>query len=124
LREGIEILEKRSKTKIIQLKVSGGGSQSDEVMQITADIFGMPVERPHTFETSGLGAAIACAVGTNTYASFEQAVEFMTHSGDIFAPNAKHHAMYEQLYNNVYRKMYKGLKPSYKMIRKITNYPN
>jgi sugar (pentulose or hexulose) kinase len=124
LREGKEVLEKRAKTKITQLKVSGGGSQSDEVMQITADIFGMQVERPHTFETSGLGAAIACAVGIGTYSSFEEAVDQMTHNGDSFEPNKEHHELYDQLYNNVYRKMYNGLKPSYKMIRKITNYPN
>jgi sugar (pentulose or hexulose) kinase len=104
--------------------VSGGGSQSDEVMQITADIFGMRVERPHTFETSGLGAAIACAVGTNYYASFEEAVSKMTHTGDSFEPNEKNRALYNQLYSAVYKKMYKGLRPSYKMIRKITNYPN
>jgi sugar (pentulose or hexulose) kinase len=124
LREGKEELEKRAKTKITQLKVSGGGSQSDEIMQITADIFGMRVERPHTFETSGLGAAIACAIGIGTYSSFNEAVSQMTHSGDSFEPNKEHHALYDQLYNNVYRKMYRGLKPSYKMIRKITNYPN
>lgn len=124
LREGKEVLEKRAKTKITQLKVSGGGSQSDEIMQITADIFGMRVERPHTFETSGLGAAIACAVGIGTYSSFNEAVGQMTHTGDSFEPNKEHHALYDQLYNNVYRKMYNGLRPSYKMIRKITNYPN
>jgi sugar (pentulose or hexulose) kinase len=124
LREGKEVLERRTKTKITQLKVSGGGSQSDEIMQITADIFGMRVERPHTFETSGLGAAIACAVGVGTYCNFNEAVEQMTHVGDIFEPNEKHHALYDQLYNNVYRKMYSGLRASYKMIRKITNYPN
>jgi hypothetical protein len=32
--------------------------------------------------------------------------------------------LYNQLYSAVYKKMYKGLRPSYKMIRKITNYPN
>ena len=32
-------------------------------MQLTADIFNLPAERPHLYETSGLGAAIDCAVG-------------------------------------------------------------
>ena len=50
LRESKELLEKRSKKTISRLVVSGGGSQSDEVMQITADIFGMTVFRPHTFD--------------------------------------------------------------------------
>ena len=67
LREGKERLEKRSGHSITTLKVSGGGSQSDEAMQITADIFGLTVERPHTYETSGLGAAINAAVGVGLY---------------------------------------------------------
>ena len=62
-----------------RLMVSGGGSQSDEIMQITADVFGMPVERPHTYETSALGAAIAAAVGSGIHPDFATAVESMTH---------------------------------------------
>ncbi len=55
LRDGKERLEKRNRAPVLELRVSGGGSQSDAVMQITADVFGLPAVRPHTFETSGLG---------------------------------------------------------------------
>jgi len=107
LREGKELQEKRGKHRVTQLRVSGGGSQSDEVMQITADIFGMTVERPHTFETSGLGAAIAAAVGAGIYPDFRSAVASMTHMGDSFTPVAEHQRVYNQLYERVYRKMYR-----------------
>ncbi len=123
LREGKELLEKRSGQKLQRLRVSGGGSQSDGVMQITADIFGMTVERPHTFETSGLGAAIAAAVGVGIYPDFHTAVSHMTHVGDSFSPVAEHQRTYDQLYRNVYSKMYSKLRPSYKAIRAITGYP-
>jgi sugar (pentulose or hexulose) kinase len=53
----------RSGVRITELRVSGGGSQSDAAMQLTADIFGLPTARPHVYETSGLGAAIDAAVG-------------------------------------------------------------
>ena len=76
--------EKRSGHKITTLKVSGGGSQSDEAMQITADIFGLTVERPHTYETSGLGAAINAAVGVGLYPDYQTALARMTHEGDRF----------------------------------------
>ena len=46
-----------------ELRVSGGGAQSPSAVQLTADIFGLPLGRPHTHETSGLGAAIDAAVG-------------------------------------------------------------
>jgi len=116
-------MEKRSKQPITRLLVSGGGSQSDQIMQITADVFGMPVERPHTYETSALGAAIAAAVGCGVYPDFASAAANMTHAGDRFEPIADNHRVYEQLYRQVYLQMYKRLKPSYQAIRAITGYP-
>lgn len=123
LREGKELSERKSGVKTNQLMVSGGGSQSDEVMQITADIFGMPVQRPHTYETSGLGAAINAAVGIGLFDSYEKAVAQMTHGGDVFTPIMENKKLYDALYHEVYQKMYVRLNPLYRAIRKITGYP-
>jgi len=123
LREGKERVEKRSGQPLKRLMVSGGGSQSDEIMQITADVFGMPVERPHTYETSALGAAIAAAVGSDIHPDFATAVDSMTHSGDCFMPQAENQKIYDKLYTKVYNKMNHSLKPSYEKIRAITGYP-
>ena len=123
LREGKERLEKRSGHSITTLKVSGGGSQSDEAMQITADIFGLTVERPHTYETSGLGAAINAAVGVGLYPDYQSALNHMTHEGDRFAPIEENVRIYDQLYKGVYLKMYDRLSPLYGSIREITGYP-
>ena len=123
LREGKELSEKKSGVKVSKLMVSGGGSQSDQAMQITADIFAMDVYRPHTFETSGLGAAINAAVGVGLYSNYQQAVDNMTHEGDRFSPKPENEAVYQALYTQVYQKMYRRLSPLYKVIRKITGYP-
>jgi sugar (pentulose or hexulose) kinase len=123
LREGKELSEKKYKVKITKLMVSGGGSQSDQAMQITADIFGMPVQRPHTFETSGLGAAINAAVGAGLYDTYESAVAKMSHGGDVFTPIEENKEIYNELYLDVYKKMYSKLRPLYKSIRNITGYP-
>jgi sugar (pentulose or hexulose) kinase len=123
LREGKERLEQRSGHKITTLKVSGGGSQSDEAMQITADIFGLTVERPHTYETSGLGAAINAAVGVGLYPDYQTALDNMTREGDRFTPIEEHVAVYDRLYKDVYLKMYDKLSPLYGAIREITGYP-
>lgn len=123
LREGKERFEKRSGHTISTLRVSGGGSQSNEVMQITADIFGLPVERPHTYETSGLGAAINAAVGVGLYPDYATALAKMTHAGERFTPNPENVALYEQLYRDVYLKLYARLEPLYGSIRTITGYP-
>lgn len=123
LREGKERIEKRTHIPITSLRVSGGGSQSRNAMQLTADIFGLPTARPHIYETSGLGAAIDAAVGLGLHSDFESAVKTMTRVGEVFEPNRENQGLYEQLYNDVYQKMYKQLKPLYERIREITGYP-
>ena len=123
LREGGELTQRKTKVPVTRLKVSGGGSQSDAAMQITADIFGMAAERPHTFETSALGAAIDTAVGLKLYPDFQSAVKAMTRTGRVFEPNKDNHNIYDNLYKRVYRKMYGRLRPLFKEIREITGYP-
>lgn len=123
LREGKERLEKRSGQRVRILRVSGGGSQSDQAMQITADVFGQVVERPHTFETSGLGAAINAAVGVGLHPDYATAVSKMTRAGERFEPIAEHVAVYDELYREVYLKMYSRLSPLYGSMREITGYP-
>ncbi|MFZ6029653.1 MAG: FGGY-family carbohydrate kinase [Chloroflexota bacterium] len=123
LREGKERIEKRSKTQISALRVSGGGSQSNATMQLTADIFGLPVARPHVYETSGLGAAMDIAVGLKLHPDFKMAVQEMTRLGDTFEPNAANQRVYNELYFRVYKDLYARLKPLYERIREITGYP-
>jgi len=119
LRDGKERTEKRAKTTIDQVRIAGGGSQSDAAMQLTADVFGLPVSRPHLYEASGLGAAINAAVGVGIHADYPSALNAMTRLGDTFNPDPKSHAAYDQLYNEIYLRMYKRLQPFYKAMQKI-----
>lgn len=123
LREGAERIQRRGRVAIDCLRVAGGGSQSDAAMQITADVFAMPAERPHVYEASGLGAAINAAVGLGWYPDHRAAVAAMTRPGRRFEPNPAAARIYEQLYRRVYRKLYRRLKPAYEDIREITGYP-
>ena len=123
LKEGAIRTEKRTGVKIEKLRVAGGGSQSKNALQMTADIFNIPVEKPHTYETSALGAAINCAVGLKLYPNFETAIDNMCRIGETYHPNAENRDIYEKLYNKIYKKMYKRLQPLYEDIRDITNYP-
>lgn len=119
LLEGKDKIEKSGVPPITKLRVSGGGSQSDQVMQITADVFNLPAERSHTFETSGLGAAIITAIGLGVYPDYETAIQKMSRTGDVFMPIQEHQAIYQSLYSHVYRKMYSRLKPLYQVIHKL-----
>ena len=123
LREGKERIEKRGGQKIERIRISGGGSQSDAAMQLSADIFNLPCERPHLYETSGLGAAMLAAVGLKLHPDFAAAVREMTRIGQVFNPDPVHAKTYDALYTRVYCRMYKQLQPLYHDIREITGYP-
>jgi len=123
LREGRERIERRSGVKVTELRVAGGGSQSDAAMQLTADIFGLPAARAHVYETSGLGAAIAIAAGLGLHKDFDTATRAMTRPGRVFQPIAANQEIYDRLYRRVYLKMYKRLQPMYAEIADITGYP-
>lgn len=123
LREGLEKIEKVSGNKVKKVAVSGGASQSNQICQITADVFNRPVVRGKTTETSGLGAAILIAVGTGNYANIEEATSKMINHEHEFYPDKEHVKTYHELYHKVYRKMFKKLMPLYHQIRNIMGYP-
>jgi sugar (pentulose or hexulose) kinase len=123
LKEGTLALEKRNKVPIKGLRISGGGSQSDAAMQITADIFDLPAQRPHTYETSALGAAIDAAVGLKLHSDFDSAIREMTRVTDVFEPIPRNRDLYREMFEKVYGRLYGRLKSIYSDIRKITGYP-
>jgi glycerol kinase len=51
------LMQKRSGIEFDVLRVDGGASVNDWLMQYQADVLGVPVERPDMVETTALGAA-------------------------------------------------------------------
>ena len=119
LREGLESIEKSQRHKIQYLMISGGGSQSDAICQITSDIFGLPVSRVQTFETTSLGAAMAAFVGVGVYPNIEEATKKMSRITSTFYPDEVAHTKYNYLYKKVYVKMFPQLNGVYKDIKKF-----
>lgn len=116
LREGMHRIEHKSRTRVSKIMISGGGSQSDEILQIAADIFDRPVHRVQTYETSGLGAAIIGYVAMGAFDGYEKAVEAMVHPADHFNPRKDCVEVYDDLFRNVYKKLYRKMKPLYMRI--------
>jgi len=114
---GLRNLEKNAKVKVTHLTASGGGAASDAVLQITADMFGLPITRVQTFETSGLGAAICAFVGLKEFECFDCAIKAMVHEGKTFTPNMEANKFYAKFYDEVYKVTYKRLKPIYKILK-------
>ena len=124
LRDGAERTAARTGVPLTSLRIAGGGSQSPAAVQLTADIFGLPVAKVHTHETSGLGAAIDAAVGLGLHPDVLTAVGAMVRVGEIRDPDPATHEIYDQLFREVYRRMYPRLQPLYRSIRRITGYPS
>jgi sugar (pentulose or hexulose) kinase len=123
LRDGLDRTAARTRVRPTSLRIAGGGSQSPAVVQLTADVFGLPVARVHTHEAAGLGAAIDAAVGLGWHRDVPAAVGAMTHVGEVRDPDLAVHARYDDLYRSVYRRLYGRLRPLYLDIRRITGYP-
>lgn len=108
-----KMLEKQSKHKITELYVGGGGAKSTEILQMTANMFGLPVKRTQTHEASGLGSSIVGFAAMGEFKSYEEAYKAMIHTGDIYYPDPEEHKLYEELFA-VYEKLYGSLKKTYK----------
>jgi len=123
LRRLKEVMEELSGSKVKELRVGGGGSKSNEIMQITADVFNLPASRMHTSDLSALGAAIDAAVTLNIYHDFPEAVGNMVRVKVTFTPHAKNVKIYDRLFNEVYKEIYPALSPLYRKFAEITGYP-
>ena len=55
-----------------ELRVDGGASVNDLLMQFQADLLGIPVVRPQVVETTALGAAYLAGLATGVYRDLEQ----------------------------------------------------
>jgi sugar (pentulose or hexulose) kinase len=123
LRRLQEIVQKQTGIAITEIRVGGGGSQSDVVVQIAADMFNLPVSRMATSEIAALGAAMDAAVGTGMYATFEEAVAAMVRKGRTFQPDPHNHRIYTRLFHSAYKTSSRVMEPIYRRIARITGYP-
>ena len=57
VKDVLDAMEKDSKVKLKALRVDGGASANDLLMQFQADMLDANVERPKVIETTALGAA-------------------------------------------------------------------
>lgn len=80
-----------------RLLVAGGGSRSDLMMQILADVFERPACRSTVADAAGLGAAVCASVGAGVHPDWGTARASMVHPGRAFAPDPVRAATYREL---------------------------
>jgi sugar (pentulose or hexulose) kinase len=77
--------------------LSGGGSRSDLMLQIAADVFDLPASRGSAPSAAALGAAVAAAVATGAHPSFDAAAAAMCHTGLDVEPSASGRSTYASM---------------------------
>jgi len=65
-------MRERSGVPFDRLRVDGGASVNDWLMQFQADIIGVPVERPEIVETTALGAAGLAGIAAGVWQSSKE----------------------------------------------------
>ena len=63
----LDAMQADAGTPLSELRVDGGASRNDALMQFQADILGIPVVRPELTETTALGAAYLAGLATGVW---------------------------------------------------------
>jgi glycerol kinase len=71
----IDAMRQDSKLSLSELRVDGGASRNDLLMQFQADVLGVPVVRPKITETTALGAAYLAGLAVGYWESEQEIVQ-------------------------------------------------
>jgi len=85
-RDVVEVMCEECRTELKTLRVDGGASKNNFLMQFQADILNVPVERPKVNETTALGAAYLAGLAVGYWGSMEQ-IESQWQLDRKFVPN-------------------------------------
>ncbi len=69
VRDVVEAMISDTSLKPVELRVDGGVTRNDYLMQLQANILGIPILRPRNIETTSLGAAYAAGLGAGVWRS-------------------------------------------------------
>ena len=68
----VAAMEKDAGMKLAELKVDGGASRNNLLMQFQADVLGASVVRPKVTETTGMGAAYLAGLAVGFWSSTDE----------------------------------------------------
>jgi glycerol kinase len=71
-RDVLEAMRADSGIELTALKVDGGATVNNFLMQLQADVLGVPVVRPIVHETTALGAAYAAGLATRLWSNLDE----------------------------------------------------
>lgn len=116
IKNNIDDMLNETGAEIDEIVVIGGGSKSDLIMQIIADLFGKPVIRRVGSSSACVGGVICTCIYLGIYDSFENAVDTIVKTEKVFEPNKE----LFRLYNDINEKVVKNVRVHTDEILKIS----
>jgi xylulokinase len=89
----------------------GGTTRSGLLVQLKADILGIPMLLPGIPEESALGAALLAGIGARVFQGPEDAVSSLKYDRRVVEPEPSRIDWYDDLFRNIYLQLYPALKP-------------
>ena len=80
-----------------ELVVSGGGANSDVMLQILADVHGVPVSRNRLRSSAAIGCAVHAGTFAGVWSTPDEAVDLLVQRAESFEPIAEHTDRYADL---------------------------
>ena len=102
----LEVMQMEGNIELKELKVDGGASANNFLMQFQADMLGVSVQRPQLLETTALGAAFLAGLAINFWQDLRE-VRHNWHLDQSFRPN-----MTDEQRNKLYSGWKKAVKRS------------
>ena len=93
----LQLIEGMGGVKTTELRVDGGGMNSDLWAQIFADVISKPILVPENKDGAAMGAAILGFLGCKIYDTIDKAVENMIRFPTIKHPNKENSKIYKKL---------------------------
>ena len=94
---------------IDRVVASGGMARIEPILQIKADMLGVPLTVTRELESTALGAAILVGVNTGRYRSIDEAIQAAVRFGPTFEPEPARTGMYRDFFG-IYRGLYSSLR--------------
>ncbi|MDJ0556194.1 MAG: glycerol kinase GlpK [Microcoleaceae cyanobacterium MO_207.B10] len=85
VKEVVDAMNRDSGTPMVSLKVDGGASQNNFLMQFQADVLGIPVERPKFIDATAQGAAFGAGLTVGLWDDYYKLVS-NSKVGRVFEP--------------------------------------
>lgn len=117
LRDSLELIKDKD-IEPEEIRITGGGANSELWTRIQADVFGYKIKKTAINEGPAFGAALLAGVGADIFLDVDEAIEKSVNARTVAQPREDKEQIYDRLYK-IYRSLYSSLREEYKSLAAI-----